>query len=177
MPIGKVGQLYIPGQGKLEEKIRYRLDNEGHSLLIVKAGISDQEIEDIKSGVVELGLYIDGPIIFLLFKLGTGKWNDAPYSWHTVPSGIRVYPQEAIATGTLQIALVDATDGIVKAVEEVALTPDFADKLNESITIQANGSFNGLSYAKHINMVYNQYAAVEMREMAVAYMSKRPLFS
>jgi hypothetical protein len=167
----QVGQPYIPGQGKLEEKIRYRLDNEGHSLLIVKTKITDQEIEDIKSGAVELGVYIDGPIIFLLFKFGTSKWNDAPYSWHTVPSGIRVYPQEALKDNTLMVVLVEATDGLVKAVREIPLTAEFASQLNEYITIQANGSFNGLSYAKHINMVYNQSTAEEMREMATSYMN------
>lgn len=172
MQIGQVGQPYIPGQVKLEEQIRYRLDNEGHGLLIVKAGISGQEIENIQSGAVELGIYIDGPIIFLLFKFGSSKWNDAPYSWHTVPAGIRVYPQEALDTGTLKVMLVDAADGLVKAVREVVLTSQFADKLNEVITVQANCSFNGLSYAKHINMVYNQYTAEDMREMACVYMGK-----
>ena len=176
MQTGSVGQPYIPGQDNMEEKIRYRLDNDGHSLLIVKAGITEREIENIENGAVELGIYIDGPIIFLLFKFGTSKWDDAPYSWHTVPSGIRVYPQEAIEIATLKVALVDATDGLVKAVREVALTPEFADKLNEAITIQADGSFNGLSYAKHINMVYNQYTTEEMGKMAVAYMGNRPLF-
>lgn len=171
MQTGQVGQPYIPGQGKLEEKIRYRLDNEGHSLLIVKTKITDQEIEDVESGAAQLGIYVDGPIIFLLFKFGTSKWNDAPYSWHTVPSGIRVYPQEALEVSTLKVVLVDATGGLVKAVREIPLTAEFAGQLNEYITIQANGSFNGLSYAKHINMVYNQYTAEEMREMATTYMN------
>ncbi len=173
MQTSQVGQPYIQGQVKLDEQIRYRLDNEGHSLLIVKAGITQQEIENIQTGAAELGIYIDGPIIFLLFKFGTSKWNDAPYSWHTVPAGIRVYPEEVIATDVLKVALVEVTDGLIKAVREVALTPEFADKLNEAITIQANGSFNGLSYAKHINMVYNQYAAEDMAEMTGgAYMAQ-----
>lgn len=166
----QIGQAYIPGEVKLEEKVRYRLDNEGHSLLLVKAGITPQDIEDIQNGAVELGMYIDGPIIFLLFKFGSSKWNDAAYSWHTVPAGIRVYPEEVKDNDALKVILAEATDGVVKAVREVVLTPDFAEKLNEAITNQANCSFNGLSYAKHINMVYNQYTAEDMAEMIVAHM-------
>ncbi|MDF2569724.1 MAG: hypothetical protein K0R55_1328, partial [Sporomusa sp.] len=63
MVVGQVGQLYQPGQNQLEEKITYRLDSNGHSLVIVKEGMSDEEVENIQSGAVELGLYIDGPII------------------------------------------------------------------------------------------------------------------
>lgn len=172
MQKSQVGQSYIPGQIKLEEQLRYRLDYEGHSLLLVKAGITEPEIENIQKGTVELGMYIDGPIIFLLFKFGTSTWNDAPYSWHTVPAGIRVYPAEAMETDKLKVALVEANDGLVKAVREIVFTPEFADKLNEAITNQATGSFNGLSYAKHINMVYNQYTAGDMLEMAGAYMKQ-----
>ncbi|HWR44801.1 hypothetical protein [Sporomusa sp.] len=167
---GQVGQLYESGQDKLEEKIMYRLDSDGHGLVIVKAGIINQEVENIQYGAAELSIYIDGPIIFLLFKFGTDSWNDAPFSWHTVPRGIRVYPEEVADTATLKVTLVDAGDGIVRGVREVAMTPEFAGKLNEVITIQANGSFNGLSYAKHLNIVYNQYTAEDMADMASVHM-------
>ena len=146
------------------------MDNEGHSLLIVKAGITCQEIEEFERGTAQFGVYIDGPIIFFLFKFGTGKWNDAPYSWHTVPAGIRVYPEEAQETGKLTVILVEATDGLVKAMREIPLAPEFADALNGAITLQANCSFNGLSYAKHINLVYNQYDAEDMAAMTIAQM-------
>lgn len=166
MQIGQVGQPYEFTHGRLEEKVIYRLDKDGHCLAIIKAGITAQEVENIQNGSVELGIYIDGPIIFLLFKFGTSKWNDAPYSWHTVPREFRVYPEQANDNTTLKVTLIDVADSLVRAVRQVALTPDFAGKLNEAITIQANGSFNGLSYAKHINTVYNQYTADDMAELA-----------
>lgn len=166
MQTGQVGQSYESGQDKLEEKVIYRLDKDGHCLAIIKAGITDQEAENIQNGRAELGVYVDGPIIFLLFKFGTGKWNDAPYSWHTVPREFRVYPEQADDNSMLKVTLVDAADGLVRAVRKVVLTSEFAGKLNEVITTQANGSFNGLSYAKHINLVYNQYAAEDMAELA-----------
>lgn len=171
MKSGQVGQPYQPGQDQLEEKLIYRLDNDGHGLVIVKTGISNQEIENIQNGAVELGIYIDGPIIFLLFKFGTASWNDAPFSWHTVPRGIRVYPEEAEDSATLRVTLVEAANGIVLAGRQVALTPAFADKLNEAIKVQANSSFNGLSYGKHLNVVYNQYTAEDMVAIADARMA------
>lgn len=170
MQTGQVGQLYEAGQDKLEEKIVYRLDKDGHGLVIIKAGIAAREVENIEHGSVKLGLYIDGPIIFLLFKFGTSSWNDAPYSWHTVPRDLRAYPVEVTDAGILTVTLVDAEDGLVRAVRKVALTPEFADTLNEAITIQANGSFNGLSYAKHINSVYNQYTTEDMVDLVTAHM-------
>lgn len=171
MQTSQIGKAYIPGQVNLEEKTRYRLDNEGHSLLLVKAAVSQQEISNMQNAAVELALYIDGPIIFLLFKFGTSKWNEAAFSWHTVPAGIRVYPEEAIANDRLKVTLVEATDGCIKAAREIIFTSDFADKLNQAVTNQANCSFNGLSYAKHINLVYNQYEAEDMAALAVAHMS------
>lgn len=170
MRAGNVGELYESGQNTLEEKIMYRLDSEGHRLLIAKAGINNQEIENVQKGTAALSIYIDGPAIFLLFKFGTDSWNDAPFSWHTVPRGIRVYPEEAPDSGILKVTLVNADNGIVQAVREIVMVPDFANKLNLSITDQANASFNGLSYAKHLNMVYNQYTAEEMADMAGVHM-------
>lgn len=170
MQTSQVGQPYIPGQGSLEEKTVYRFDNDGHILLLCKAGVDARESKDMQDGMAELALYIDGPIIFLLFKFGAGKWNDAPYSWHTVPLGVRVYPEEVDDASTLTVVLVEAADGLVKVARRVNLTSEFANKLNAAITAQANGSFNGLSYAKHINLVYNQYAAEDMVEMACAHM-------
>ncbi|QDR82815.1 hypothetical protein SPTER_42530 [Sporomusa termitida] len=170
MRAGKAGQLYESGQNKLEEKIMYRLDSEGHRLLIVKAGLINQEIENIQNGMATLSIYIDGPVIFLLFRFGTENWNDVPFSWHTVPRGIRVYPEEAADSAILKVTLVNADDGIVQAVREIFMTPEFANTLNSSITTQANGSFNGLSYAKHLNMVYNQYTAGAMADMAGVHM-------
>lgn len=171
MKSGQVGQPYQPGQDQLEEKLIYRLDNDGHGLVIVKTGISTQEIENIQKGAVELGIYIDGPIIFFLFKFGIASWNDAPFSWHTVPRGIRVYPEEAEDSTTLRVTLVEAVNGIVLAERQVALTPEFADKLNAAIKVQANSSFNGLSYGKHLNVVYNQYTAEDMVDIADARMT------
>ena len=170
MQIGQVGQELLPGQAALEEKILYRLDCDGHGLLIVKERVCNQDVDNIQNAGVELGIYIDGPIIFLLFKFGKGPWNDAPYSWHTVPRESRVYPEEAADAGTLRIALAETGAGIIRAVRNIAFTQEFADKLNTAITVQANGSFNGLSYAKHINMVYNQYTSEDMIEMAAAHM-------
>ena len=85
MYTGEEGKKYATGSDKLEEKVIYRLDSDGHALLIVKEGIPKSEVENLQNGTVELGLYVDGPIIFLLFRFGSEEWNDAPYSWHTVP--------------------------------------------------------------------------------------------
>lgn len=166
MQTGQVGQYYESGQDKLEEKVVYRLDKDGHCLVVIKAGVTPKEVENIQSGRVELGIYIDGPIIFLLFKFGTSNWNEAAYSWHTVPRESRVFPEQAADNSILKVTLVDAATGLIQAVRQIELTQEFAGKLNEVITIQANGSFNGLSYAKHINMVYNQYTADDMIALA-----------
>lgn len=170
MHIGQVGQPYECGEDKLEEKVLYRLDKDGHCLVIVKAGITVQEIENIDHGIAELGIYIDGPILFLLFRFGKGSWNDAPYSWHTVPREFRMFPAEAADSNRPRISLVEAGAGIVRAVREVVFTAEFAEALNTAITVQANGGFNGLSYAKHINIVYNQYIAEDMVELAGIHM-------
>jgi len=167
---GRIGQLYKPGQHSLEENVVYRLGHDGHCLVIVQAGIADREIEATQNCTAELRLYIDGPIIFLLFNFGPGQWNDAPFSWHTMPRSSRLYPEQVADTATLAVTLVEATSGIVRAAREIAMTHDFAGKLNTAITAQANGSFNGLSYAKHLNLVYNQYTAGDMAEMASVHM-------
>ncbi len=166
----EIGQLYEPGKTSWQEEMIYSFDVCGHSLLLVLPELDETKLEIIRSGEAEFAFYEDGPAIFFLFRFGKViSWTDAVYSWHLVQRELRGVPDESTVGGAaLKVLIVDAGTGILQAVREIKMDAEFTRLLHAAIIKQADGSFNGQSYAKYINGVWNQYTAEDMLEMANA---------
>ena len=164
----QVGCLYLPESAEITPEMIYRYSQRGHRLLLVEENVSDARAKDVQNGVLELGFYEDGPVLFLLFRFGEGEWNETPFSWHLTPRNQRAYPGEA-SDNELKIILVNAPDGVIRAVRSIPLDSEFGRQFQAAIGQQAAGSFNGQSYAKHLNSVWNQLSVEDMVRNAVSF--------
>ncbi|HEY3426257.1 MAG TPA: hypothetical protein VGL27_15785 [Negativicutes bacterium] len=174
----EIGNLYQAGKTQLSEEVSYRYDSAGHVLVLVLSALTAEQIQDSKKGTVELAMYEDGPVIFLLSKFGdNGKWNDAPYSWHLMSRSQQVLPDDLAegAGAKMKVILVNADNGMVEVIRTVIMGHDFVEQLHAAIHKQASGRFNGQSYAKHLNGIWNQYTPEEMVEMAQARCKVEPI--
>ncbi|BBB91182.1 MAG TPA: hypothetical protein PKA28_11500 [Methylomusa anaerophila] len=165
-----VGEPFMEGKSRLEPIVTYRFDTGGHTLAIIQEGLTEQEIELVNSGKAELALYVDLPVLFLLYRFGGDSccWLETPFSWHMTEGDKRAYPDESTPEALLNIVLVEAATGIVKVVRRIKLNSLFTAKLHETILAQSKTSFNGQSFAKHLNTVYNEMDVEEMVHAAVA---------
>lgn len=166
----EIGQLYQPEKTSWQEEMTYCFDLRGHTLLLALSGLNETKSKDILTGDAEFAFYEDGPAIFFLFRFGkTIPWTDTAYSWHLVQRDLRGVPEESQAGGaTLKVMLVNADTGILQAVREIIMDGEFTQLLHAAIIKQADGSFNGQSYAKYINGIWNQYTSEDMVEIANA---------
>lgn len=162
-----------PGQvpdenSKWQEQSKYSLSRLGHCLFIVKNGIAAQDIADVAKGTVRLALYENGPVLFLLYKMGDNEWEEVPFSWHTQRDEERIYLDEKVDASfeySFRIVLAEPS-GTEAAVREFTLDAGFADKLHDIIFRQSQSMFNGQSFGKHLNSVYNSIDVSDMASLA-----------
>lgn len=108
-----------PYPSRLPESVQYNYRAGQHELLMVLGGLSGREVQDIRRGTCEFALYVEGPVIDLLYRFGQAiPWSDAPYSWHLAPVRERTLPELEPTLETravLSVVLVEARTDIVRA--------------------------------------------------------------
>lgn len=156
----EVGNLYSPNRTNWPEGVEYNWRSNTHELKLFYARPAVPEIVDVKRGPAEFALTVVGDILFLVFRFGPQPWSDAPYSWWMVPADQRT-PPPALAgeeRALLNILLIDAGTGIIRAVRVVSLAPAFSQALHTAIQAQAAaGAFDQAAYDRQLAAAYRRY--------------------
>lgn len=159
----KIGQLYN-SRTQWPEGSEYNYIGGCHSLGLFVARPTPKEILGVQRAPMEFALTVEGDVIFLLWKIqGAFPWCDAPYSWHKVPLEHRTLPatlppgMEKRRYEILQIVLIDATTGILKAMRAVVLPPQLMAALNAAITAQSQRPFDRADYDLQEAELYRKY--------------------
>lgn len=99
-----------------------------------------RQIDAIRRGRYNFALVIGPDLFFLMYRFGRAiGWAGAPFWGVIVPSEERPLPSGAWPGGgvTLQVVLIDAGTGVVRAIRSVELPLDFTYDLNTAIRRQA----------------------------------------
>lgn len=165
----EVGKPYVPGRRTWPEVVQYNYRGGEHELVLFFNQPTAAEISDIRRGRAEFALYISGKQIVMLYRFGQSiPWSDAPYSIHLVPFEQRTLPPE---TGPeehalLQIILVDAGTGIIKAMRVVSMSPDFTQTLHNAIRKQFDQPFTRSAYNGELEKLFARYSSADLAKMA-----------
>lgn len=162
----EVGTPYIPGKTSWTETGEYNCRSGAHELRLFFRNLRDQEIAAVASGEAKFSLAVVDDIIFMLYKIGDAfQWSDAPYTWHTLPESERDLPPALAASEKmlLTVVLVEASNGIVKALRLVSMPHDFSLKLNAAIRKQADMPFDQKQYDQHLASIYARFNTGELR--------------
>lgn len=155
-----VGEPYIPGKTSWPEGAEYNYDGNGHELRLFFGSPTEQEIRSVRRSPVHLALLVEGPIIDLVWRFeGFGDWSDCPYSIHLIPSDRRM--TAPVTSGEqralLQIVLVDAQTGILRAIRAVTLPPHATQRLHAAIREQEGQAFERSAYDAALQALYRRY--------------------
>ena len=132
----KVGELYNPDRRSWPETPHLRMTDGGIELALFLGDPSDDETAAVRAGDAEFGLWSKDGVIFFLARFGPGPkrkrgavgWLDALYDPQrdaTVGDTPDVAALTAEARSLVTVVLVDASNGIVRAIRAVTLSPDF----------------------------------------------------
>jgi hypothetical protein len=159
-----VGQPYNPARRSWPECAQYNYRNGSHELLLFLASPSEREVKSVRGGESEFAILVAQPVIVLCYRFASGlPWSDAPFSWHLVPEAERELPPEPgpEQRATLQVLLVDAATGIVRAIRLVTLSPDATMILHRAIAEQAAEPWDPGSYDRALEELYRRYPSSE----------------
>jgi len=165
----EVGKPFIEGKTRFSEGVHFDFQQGGPVLILFYDRPTSEEIEEVKKGRAEFAFYEKLPVIFFLCRFGSSSWADAPYSVH-ISKPFTFEPLQEGAGFGLQIYLVDATTGILKAMRLIGLKTDFSRRLKLAIERQKAEEFNESMYNFEINRTYKNYSIDDLVKCADAYM-------
>lgn len=169
-----VGELLIPGKKAYPEGMMLEYTTSGPIVILSFGNPTDKEIEGAKNGQIEMAYYETEQILFLVTKIaGCGGWLDAPFN-------IRIYDDkniefdwsEEIVDGSglaMQIVLVDANTGIIKAMRLIGTHTKFAKGFRAAILRQFEKTFERNRYMSTLNEIYARLSSDDMAKRAEHY--------
>ncbi len=163
----EVGKLFTESITRYPEGVKFEFTQSGPVLLLFFDSPTEHEINSVKTGKLEVGLYSRDNILFFLCKFEGTPWMDAPYSIHLSKPFFFDQMTETQGFG-LQIFLVDARTGILKAMRLIGLSNDFSKKLRVAMEKQRMQPFNKAAYNQIINALYANYTTKDLVDRADA---------
>ncbi len=165
----EVGSLYKPKKTNYNEGTRFDFLQSGAVLELFYDRPTPGEIQDVTKGRFELGFYEKDEVIFMLFRFGSGQYMDAPYTAHlSAPFEFMEKIEQGLGFG-LNVFLVDAATGILRAMRYVGLSNDFSQRFKKAVERQKKQGFDKTAYAAAIQMVYANYSTKDLARRADAW--------
>lgn len=167
MAILTIGQPYPSFSHVGSEGCHYSYESSGHWLHYLYSNPSSEEISSLQSGEANFGLYIRGPVLFLLHQFGRMAWNDASYSWWLLSEECRRIPPLAdYLHAFLKVVMVDTETGVIKALRALTFSAQFTHCLHKAIVDQIRNPWSKESYEKTILSIYSKYSTMDLVERA-----------
>jgi hypothetical protein len=152
----RVGEPYRPGRSRWSAGSSFTLDRRGYSLTFFEPDVIDDLPGAIHDQPIYLRLFIDSPILVICSRFGKASpWRATPYAWPLDSAGdySRSNPLEFLsqfAWARLQVRLVEADSGFIRAERVITLAPRFAITLRGAIRRQSLIPFDGDDYVDAI---------------------------
>lgn len=171
MQIVAIEKPLFEGRNELPEAIEYNYQAGDHTLLLSMKNLHPKEIEAVRKSPAEFGLYCEDGIIFLLYRFGEIlPWSDSAFSWWNVAEEDRrvpeaqKHPAERIL---LKIILVEASNGIVRAIRVTTFSPEFTERLHRAIRGQAVGEeLSREDFVARSLKIYEKYSPADLAAKA-----------
>lgn len=109
-----VGEIYSSKHSEYSEATQYCYYNGVHDLALFWARPTQKEINGFLKQPVELALYVEESVLFLLYRIvDICEWSDVAYNIHQLRADERAVPTEIPGTqAQVQMTLVNADSGV-----------------------------------------------------------------
>jgi len=164
----EVGQMYQEGLKDYDEEIRFDVTPSGLLLSLFFNKTTSKEIESISSGRLELGFYErkEEGVIFFLAKFEGMVAMDAAYSIHLVDDPDCLELKDSGVE--LQIVLVNAKKGDIRATRTVELPDRFSQKLKAALEEQKRRPWDAVKYYQTVGVLYHNFTTRDLMKRADA---------
>jgi hypothetical protein len=164
-----INEPFDPSVKHWPEGTMFNVDASGHWLIYFYSSPSRLEIRSIQQRDAQFGLYIAGPVIFLLHQFGEMPWNDSSYSIWLVAEEERKLPEISDHLhALLRVVMVDTATGLVAALRALTFSAEFTKALHQAIHIQVSLPWDKALHEQTIRDVYSRFTTDDMvRQSAI----------
>lgn len=157
----KVGQPYHPSRLEWPECVQYNYRGGQHELLLFFASPTAKEVRGVRQGRADFAVLWEPPVVVFLYRLeGACGWSHQPFSWHLVPEGERQLPPgEGGGLALLNVVLIDAATGLVRALRAVTMSEKTTARLHSAIREQAAAEWKPAAYAAAVDRLNEEPSA------------------
>lgn len=150
---------------------RFELWPGGAVLLLFYDNLSDQEIEAVHYGQIEMGLFYSSPVLFVIFRIsGLLEWADAPFSFRAYDKAKLKYnidnqfgPDEGLP---ITIILIDRLSGLVKAMRTFGAGHEFSVEFCHKCWEQLQEPFSMMLYEGIVTRIYRDMSVEQLHHEA-----------
>ena len=158
----KVGDFLHPGVTSFEEGVHYNYSFGGHTLTIAAKDLSISQVAEVQVKQSMFALEIVDEAVILLSKFGGAPWRFAHYNWWINAPVMRPDPisdLEKLDGGVLSInvCLVNSTNGFVEALRPVFLSHELSFLLLQNVAMQTRYVFNPWHYLEVIERTRRKF--------------------
>ncbi len=164
----RVGEPYDPAVGRSEERTQLRMTPGLIELALFLGNPDRREVQAVESGACAFAVVTTPHVLLFIHKFDHPdggqalRWSDSPFEIHRQeahggsPAGL----SGAVGDGMhilVNVVLVDADTGIVRALHLVTISPQVADALRNGIAAQREAGSDERAATEAINALYRQY--------------------
>ena len=163
----QVGEPYSLRRRTWTEKPEYNYRAGMHDLRLFYNRPTAAEIRAVQEGEARFALATYKSVIFFCYRFGEAlPWSDCTYNFWLVNEEDRTIPPdwpEPDARAIVSVVLVDAADGIVKALRVVSFSPAFTRHLHAAIRKQAAAGWPGSEeYDRQWQHIYRTHTSPQI---------------
>jgi hypothetical protein len=159
MTTRQIGEVYSAGHTEYSEATQYCYYDGVHDLVLFWANPSAQEVRGFNGQPVEFALYVQQPVLFLLYRItDVCEWSDVAYNIHQLRAEEQEVPTETPGDyARVQMTLVDAGTGIIRAKRIVRMGREMTQAMRQTLQQQAQIPFSRFDYEALVQQTYARY--------------------
>lgn len=166
--VGEKFPLPIKNQG---DGGLFQIDANGCMFILQLSKTDVIAVEAFRTGKLELGLYEQDGILFLLYKIdGIFKdgWGDCPLGVQLLPPGLKPILED-LQEPVMHLYLVDTQLQVLLAQRTVELSEEFFDQLRHAVKNQLESSMTSGAFVATLQKIWAQHTSKDMSEHLLAH--------
>lgn len=166
MELFEVGKPFREGITRYPEGIKFDIDYDKCNLFIYAVNPTDKARQAMMKSSLKYGYFKEDNVIVMLFKFGSHKWIDVPYSVHMSKSNTELKKINGEEGFLLNIYIINAKTGNVEDIRIEKLDARLSSILRNDILEQKKLEYRGFN--SKLDEFYSKFSTKALVSMSRA---------
>lgn len=164
MGLFEVGKQFEEGIARYPEGVKFDMGYNECSLSIYAANPTEKARQTITKDSLKYGYFKEDNVIIMLFKFGSHKWIDVPYSVHMSKTTTELKEITGTKGFTLNIYIINAKTGVLEDMRLLELDARLSQMLKDDILEQSKLEYDGFN--SKLDEFYSKFSTKALVSMS-----------